>query len=108
MSEKSRIRSCCSEVSDNLNLFSTDFREYGPCLSRSQLNSELLKSGLRFFFLTDSETFHLKMVSAGLRIAPSGSDVNLCACDKSSVSYVLQVLERSSCQIHEGVKIVKC
>lgn len=60
------------------------------------------------FFLTDNETFHLKMVSAGLRIAPSGSDVNLCLCDKSSVSYVLQVLERSSCQIHEGVKIVKC
>lgn len=66
------------------------------------------KEWFEVFFLTDNETFHLKMVSAGLRIAPSCLDVNLCTCDKSSVSCVLKVLERSSSQIPEGVKIVKC
>lgn len=51
MSEESRIRSCSSEISDNLNLFSITHIEYGLSLSRYQLNSELLSSGV-FFLLT--------------------------------------------------------
>lgn len=56
MSEESRIGSCSSVVSDNL--FSITHIEYGLSLGRSQLNSELLSSGV-FFLLT--ETFPLKM-----------------------------------------------
>lgn len=55
MSEESRISSCSSEVSDNLNLFSITQIEYGLSLIRSQLNSELLSSGV--FFLSTKRLF---------------------------------------------------
>ena len=59
-------------------------------------------------FLTENETFHLKRVSAGLRISCSCSGVTIYACDKCSVSCVRKVPERSSCPMLEGVKPVKC
>lgn len=101
MSEESRIRSCSSEISDNLNLFSITHIEYGLSSSRSQLNSELLSSGVLSYWQRD---FSLEN---GFRISHSCSGVNICACDKSHVFHIMGVPERN-CLILQGVKTVKC
>lgn len=72
-----------------------------------QIPGEFRAANSEGFLHIDSETFHLQMVSAGFRISNSCSDVYTCACDKSPVSYVTEVPERSSHLILEGVKIVK-
>lgn len=103
--EESRIRSCSSEVSDNLNLFSIKLQRIWAIFE--QAPAEFRTSKSVSFFLTGNVTFHLKMVSASLRISCSCSGVNICACDKCPVPCVAKVPERS-CLILEGVKTVKC